>query len=287
MTTAAEWDHLRTFEAVARLGSLTLAARALGLSQSSVSRHVSRLEQSAGSPLFMREAPVRLTLRGEALLDAVRPMVDAALAASTALVAAPELVGEVTITTVGEVLRWQLAPRIAEFTRANPQIRLRILSDNRVSSLAAGDADVSVRLARPERGELVARRLRTISFGLFAARTLALGPDAPWLGLTGSLAKIPEQVHAERAFAPRPATILVEDTEALGAIVRAGVGVAVLPRSFASRLEGVVEVAHEAVGARALGPIPKRSVWLVVHRSKQKLPAVRAVMRWIDAVIGS
>jgi DNA-binding transcriptional LysR family regulator len=284
---SADWDHLRTFEAVARLGSLTLAAKALGLSQSSVSRHMSRLEQVAGSPLLMRETPVRLTLRGQALLDAVRPMVDAALAASTALVAAPELVGDVTITTVGEVLRWQLAPRVAEFTRANPQIRLRILSDNRVSSLAAGDADVSIRLARPERGELVARRLRTISFGLFASRALALGPDTPWLGLTGSLAKIPEQVHAERAFAPRAATILVEDTEALGTIVRAGVGVAVLPRSFAARLEGVVEVAHEAVGARALGAVPKRSVWLVVHRSKQKLPAVRAVMRWIDAAFTS
>jgi len=54
-----EWDLLRTFEAVARLGSLTAAAKALGVSQSTVSRQLTKLEQDAGSPLLLRDAPLR------------------------------------------------------------------------------------------------------------------------------------------------------------------------------------------------------------------------------------
>ncbi len=74
-----EWELLRTFEAVARLGSLTAASKALGVSQSTISRHLARLEERAGSPLLLRDAPQRLTERGASLLAAVRPMVDAAL----------------------------------------------------------------------------------------------------------------------------------------------------------------------------------------------------------------
>ncbi len=287
MTTEAPWDHYRTFEAVARLGSLTAAARALGLSQSTVSRHLASLEAGAGSPLLLRETPVRLTRRGEALLGAIRPMTSAALGAQAALEATPELRGLVTVTTVGEVVRWALAGHLADFCQTYPHLRLRLLADNRVNSLAAGEADVAVRLARPTRGDLTARKLCAETFGYFAARSLALGPDTPWLGLTGSLARIPEQLHTERAFAPRPPRVLVEDVEALGKIVQSGVGVATLPRRFAAGLDGVVEVQGAQVGAASIGPTPPREFWLVVHRAKQRLPRVRAVMTWLERTLAA
>jgi DNA-binding transcriptional LysR family regulator len=63
-----DWSLLCTFEAVARLGSVTAAAKALGVSQSTVSRHLDRLEAEARSPLVTRERPVRLTERGGAAL---------------------------------------------------------------------------------------------------------------------------------------------------------------------------------------------------------------------------
>ena len=107
-----EWDLLRTFESVARLGSLTAAARALGVSQSTVSRQINKLEEVAGSPLLLRETPVQPTEKGAALLEAVRPMVDAALTVQSTLEEAPQLHGEVTLTTVGELLRWVLAPAL-------------------------------------------------------------------------------------------------------------------------------------------------------------------------------
>lgn len=276
-----EWDLLRTFEAVARLGALTAAAKALGVSQSTVSRHLARLEESAGSPLLLREIPLRLTERGAALLAAVQPMVDAALAAQSALEDTPELHGEVTLTTVGELVRWELAPRLPEFYRAFPHLRLRILAENRVTSLAAGEADVALRMFRPERGELVARKVLSASYGFFAAASLELHPEVPWLGLTGSLAAIPEQRFTERAFSPRPPRLLVEDVESLGIAVAAGLGVALLSRGLAKRLETVVEVSPRKVGAQASDELPSRDIWMVVHRSKQHVPKVRALMRWL------
>ena len=76
-----DWSLLCTFEAVARLGSVTAAAKALGVSQSTVSRHLDRLEAEARSPLVTRERPVRLTERGARLLASMGPMVEGALAA--------------------------------------------------------------------------------------------------------------------------------------------------------------------------------------------------------------
>lgn len=279
-----QWDLLRTFEAVTRLGSLTAAARALGVSQSTISRQLGKLEERAGSPLLLRETPLRLTEKGEALLGAVRPMVDAALAVQAALDDTPHLHGEVTLATVGELLRWVLAPALPSFYAAYPSLRLRILADNRTSSLAAGEADLALRVFRPERGELIGQKLHSESYGLYVASKLPLHPEVPWLGLCGSLALIPEQRYAERAFAHRPARLLLEDIESLALAVTQGLGVAVLPQGLAGKQAGIVQVSPSQVGAVDLGPIPSRDFWLVVHHSKQRLPKVRAVMAWLRSI---
>ena len=278
-----EWDHLRTFEAVARLGSLTAAARVLGLSQSTVSRQLSALEADADSAVLVRTTrQIRLTERGRSLLEAVKPMVDAALAARAALDHTARLRGEVTLATVGELARWILVESLGEFHARYPELRMRILADNRVTSLASGDADVALRLTRPTRGELVARQVHREVYGYFAAGDLELSPRSPWLGLAGTLARIPEQRYAERAFA-RPARLLVEDLEALGRAVECGLGVALLPRLLARRLRGVVAVSAASVGAPP-EPALTRGFWVVVHRSKQRLPKVRAVLGWLDGI---
>lgn len=279
-----EWDLLRTFEAVARHGGLSAAARALGVSQSTVSRQIARLEASAASPLLVRANPVRLTERGAALLAATRPMLGAALAAASALDETPEVAGLVTVTTVGELARWVLVPRLPELFAAHPQLSLRILVDNRLHSLAAGDADIALRMARPARGDLVACALTVEAYGLFAAETLTLGPETPWLGLAGSLAEIPEQRAAAKLFAGRPPRLRVEDVEALGLAVRAGLGVAVLPRRLAERLGVVREVPPAAVGARGRAEVAPRKVWMVLHRARKDLPRIRAVVGWLTGL---
>ena len=279
-----DWDLLQTFEAVARLGSLTAGAQALGLSQSTVSRRLAKLEGEAGSPLLLRSSPVRLTQRGELLLAAVEPMTEAALAAHAALEDTLELRGEVSVTTVGELIRWVLVHALPDFYAQSPGLRLRLLADNHVHSLAAGEADIALRFARPERGELAVQRMLTETYGLYVAPSLALGDDTPWLCLAGTLASLPEQRYAERCFPGRPPRLALEGVEALGLAVESGLGVALLPRGLARQL-ALREVDAAAVGGESPGPAPTRDLWLVVHRAKQPLPRIRAVIRWLRATL--
>ncbi|MDF1663144.1 MAG: LysR substrate-binding domain-containing protein, partial [Planctomycetota bacterium] len=107
----------------------------------------------------------------------------------------------------------------------------------------------------------------------------------PWLGLTGSLAEIPEQRYMNTLFASRPPFILVEDVESLGIMMESGVGVALLPEVLAEKFNNVIEIQPEQVGAKAIAPPLGRDIWLVTHRSRQKLPKVRAVIDWLDSII--
>ena len=67
-------------------------------------------------------------------------------------------------------------------------------------------------------------------------------------------------------------------------VIQNGIGVALLPRHQAARLAEVVAVRPAAVGAKDPGPTPTRDLWMVVHRSKQRVPKVRAVMDWVEQV---
>ncbi len=113
--------------------------------------------------------------------------------------------------------------------------------------------------------------------------SLGSGVETPWLGLTGSLAQIPGQRHAEQTFGDRLPRLLLEDLESLGRVVTAGLGVAVLPSAFARRLPGVVEVNPVQLGLSSV-PLRERDVWMVVHRSKQRVPKIRAVMTWLQSL---
>lgn len=282
------WDDLRTFEAVARRGSLTAAATALGVSQSTVSRRIARLEEAAHATLLIRSTPLRLSERGRAVLQALSPMLDGAQAVRAALETEDALRGEVTLTTIGELTRWVLAPRLSAFYARHPELRLHIRVRNTIDSLAAGEADVSLRISRPEQGDLIARRLSTTAWSLYAspelARNAASAQEAvPWLGLSGALGQIPEQRYAEALFGGRPPRLRIEDVEALGQAVQAGLGVALLPDSLHTRLEGLMRVQPEQLGlAMQASEVPARDIWMVVHRTRYELPRVRALIDWLE-----
>lgn len=273
------WDHLRTFDVVAREGSLSAAARVLGVSQSTVSRHMAQLERAAGVPLWTRGGAFALTERGAALAKAVGPMVAAAIAARAAIAPAREVQGWVTLATLPELLRWTVVPRLSTLLEAHPKLVLRLLADNRTVRLAADEADLALRLGRPSSGNLVARRLTEVRFGIYAGEGLAIDEQTPWLGYTGSLARIPEQQAAERLFAARPLRLVVEDVESLAQAVGDGLGIAILPRPLAKRF-GLTAIGERALGVDGLD-LPARAVWLVAHRTKRRIPQVAAVWRWL------
>ena len=170
-----EWDHYRTFLAVVVTGSLSGAARSLGLTQPTVgARHIETLEAALGTPLFTR-SPGGLRPTEAAL--ALRPHAEAMAHAAEALVRtasgeADAARGVIRLTASDVVGAEVLPPILTDFREDHPRIAVELVLSNRSEDLLRGEADIAVRMVRPTQEALLAWRIGQVRLGLFAHRRL-------------------------------------------------------------------------------------------------------------------
>ncbi len=170
--TTASWDHYRAVLAVLEQGSLSAAARLLGLSQPTVGRQIEALEQALGVSLFVRSqhglSPTEsaLALRPFALsLKNTAAALERAIAAE-----AHEVRGSVRITA-SDVIGVEVLPAIfRELKTQHRGLSLELLLSNQSQDLLSRDADIALRMVAPEQDALLAKRLGQISLGLYAHR---------------------------------------------------------------------------------------------------------------------
>src|SRR5437899_2535068 len=169
-TDPLDWEDVRYFVALARHGTLSATARALRVNHATVARHTSSLETLIGRALFDRRAKgYVLTSEGNAVLKEANAMDEAALSVLRRLDAGTELSGLVRLTA-GRVLAERfLIDRLSAFHERYPAIDLEVIGGSRVMSLAKREADVALRFGSPKDSELIARRVATITFGLYAS----------------------------------------------------------------------------------------------------------------------
>src|SRR5271165_6782336 len=166
------WDELRTFFEVVRDGSLSGAARRLGLTQPTVGRHVGALEAALGLTLFTR-SPRGLTPTPAAVALAPHGEAMAAAAASLSRSASSEAAIDrgVVRVTASEIVGCEVLPPIfAAFRARNPGIAVELAVTNRNEDLSRGDADIAVRMVRPTQSGFVARRIGLTRIRLYAHR---------------------------------------------------------------------------------------------------------------------
>lgn len=139
---------LAAFEAAARLGGFTKAASELGVTQAAISRQIRALEDDFGTPLFVRGRTVRLTAAGQVLADAVSEAFDRMAVAIDKLHEGrdPALL---TVSTHLSFSHFWLLPRLPAFRHANPEVKLRVLSQDAPIDLRQGEVDVVIRYGRP------------------------------------------------------------------------------------------------------------------------------------------
>lgn len=143
-------DLLPAFEAAARHLSFTRAADELALTQSAVSRQIQALEEHVGTPLFERRArALELTAAGERLLRTTREVLAALDTTMQQLGQAPAARAIAVTTTPGFATLW-LIPRLGEFTRAHPDVDVRIATTHELVPLERSDLDVALRYCAPE-----------------------------------------------------------------------------------------------------------------------------------------
>lgn len=164
------WELYRSFLAVVREGSLSGAARALGLTQPTIGRHIDALEEALGIALFTRsQTGLNATEGALALVPHAEAMASAAEALQRAASGeAEEDRGTVRITASEMIGTEVLPPILARFREAHPRIAVELLISNRSEDLLRREADIAIRMIRPTQTALVARKVGVVHLGLFA-----------------------------------------------------------------------------------------------------------------------
>ncbi len=268
------WGDLRFLLAVHRGGTLTAAAGALGVEQSTVTRRLRALEQRAGSQLYERLRGGAKFTRVGAEMVATAERVESEMLDLEARVLGGQahMEGPVRIT-MPTILAIELAEEMRDFGRAFPSIELELVADDAVRSISKREADIAIR-ADPDmkiHGDLVARKVSSMTVAAYGAPEFLDWPwhERPWVGFiephfAGSIIATFRKRHGEGPWALRVNTPLAA-TEA----ARAGTGLTVLPCGCPRLTRGLVPMTE---------PEKMGEVWILTHPELRRSPRIRATL---------
>lgn len=278
------WDDARVFLAITRTGSLSGAAASLGAGLATVSRQIERLEAALGLTLFSRhQNGYRLTDDGAALLERAETLEQAAEAFTEGSAAQAGIAGRVRLATAETLANHIIIPALPKLTNQYPDLTLEVVTDVPAVNLHRRDADLAVRLVKPERGNVTIRRLGTLGFGLYVSRVYAehrrddarLEADRfiTWCETYGHLPAARWVERALRGCAPALATTTL--SAQLAAAI-SGVGLAVLPHVLGRQsdlvcLQGDLGIDQE--------------IWLAVHSDLAQSRRVRVVADFLASML--
>lgn len=281
-----DWTQARAFLATAEAGSLSKAARGLGLTQPTLSRQVAALEADLGVVLFERLGrALGLTPTGRALLEHVREMGLAAERLSISAVGHSQAMeGRVSITCSDVFAVYILTPLLPGLRDLAPGIEIEIIAANDLRDLQRREADIAIRHVRPTQPELIGQQVGEWRAKLFAASGYLdrvgrpNGPDdLASLELLG-FAPIERLIQTLVSFGLPVARgnfrHVTDNGLVLGEMLRRGMGVAVMPTGFAPYLPEVEPVLPDWPGI----PVP---LWLICHRELRTSARLRIVFNYL------
>lgn len=277
---APDWTLLRTFREVARDGSLSAAARRLGVTQPTVGRHIDALEDRLGVVLFTR-SPRGLSATSVALdmVSHAEDMASASAALLRAASGASDAEGGVVRITSSEFVGCEILPSIlAQFRRQHPKIDLELALSNRNQDLLRHDADIAVRMVRPTQKALIAKKIGTVEIGLYAHKSYAKAhglpgsadelPDHAWIGFDRDDRSF-RSVGAESQGISREMFALRCDSDiAQLAMLRAGFGIGGCQTRVADSEPDLVRVLPDDLRFEI-------EMWLVMHEDLRASRRVR------------
>lgn len=275
MMAAMIWDDVRVFLAIARAGTLSAAARALGQSQPTMGRRLNALEASLGQALFQRTAEgFVLTDEGASVLAHAERMEADALSFSRQLDGADShLEGMLRVSASDWFGLHAIAPVCAELTALHPRITVELLTDARLFSLARREADLVARIVPFDEPDVVQRRLMHVSYALYTSTSSPPFPEQEPRLVTMDLgfSEMPDAVWLRSRYPQGRIAFRSNSRHVQAVACAAGVGVAVLPCLLGDSHPGLRRVELDL-------PPPGRDVWLGYHRDLRRLPRLRALV---------
>lgn len=275
------WDELRTAYEVARHGTVSGAAAALGVHHATVIRHIDALEARLGVKLFQRHARGYTPTEAGQELARVAKATDDQFAQLAARISGQggEVSGELVVTTLAGFAR-RIVPLLARFQEEHPGVRIRLSTGTRLFRLEYGEAHVAIRAGRaPDEPDNVVQLLDTLDMGLYAAPAYIERMGDPREGLEGHVFVAPEaEDRGPPAFDWLRKHVPVEqqvfrssDEIAVSEAIRVGLGLGFMVQGDT---EGLIEV---------LAPRPEWQVttWLVTHVDLHRTAKVQALTHFL------
>ncbi len=277
-----DWNQLKAFFQTAQTGSLSAAARKLGLTQPTLSRQVAAIEQRMGVTLFERVGKAMvLTPTGLDLLEHARAMGAAAEALGLAASGRSQAVGGVVSVSASDVVAAYLLPPILRRLQAQePSIAVEVIPSDALSDLLRREADIAIRHIKPEQPELIARLVREATAYFYASET--------WIQIHGHPRTAEDAVNAAFVGSDRNGrylaylsqlglslseqnfTCYADHTVAHWALVRQGMGIGAMMDEIGRETPGMVRVLDEVAPVRF-------PMWLVSHRELRTSRRIRVV----------
>lgn len=277
-----DWNQLKAFLETAETGSLSAAARKLGLTQPTLSRQVAAIEQHMGVTLFERVGKAMvLTPTGLDLLEHARAMGTAAEALGLAATGRSEAVGGVvSVSATDAVAAYLLPPIVQRLRDQEPGIAVEVVSSNALSDLLRREADIAIRHVKPEQPELIARLVREAQANFYASED--------WVATYGHPRSAEEAAHLPFVGSDRNGRYLEylrqyglnlsednfscysDHTVAHWELVRQGMGIGAMMKEIARKTPGMVRVLDD------LPPV-RFPIWLVSHRELRTSQRIRVV----------
>jgi DNA-binding transcriptional LysR family regulator len=231
------WDDIRYFLAVARAGTLSGAARRLGVEHSTVARRIGQLEEAINAKLFHRLARGwALTAEGAELLHKARSVEEEITTFHRTASGMDTLAGTVRISAPPLVLSHLIMPNLGDLAQSHPDLTLELVGERRDADLSRAEADLAVRLREPTEPDLIIRPLGAVTYGLFGlAREIERARlDRVFIGFDDSIPDLPQKSWLEAHAEGCRISVKANDMSVMLQAALAGVGIALLPE-FLSR----------------------------------------------------
>jgi DNA-binding transcriptional LysR family regulator len=277
-----DWNRARAFLVTAEEGSLSAAARALGLAQPTLGRQVDALEEELGVVLFERAGRgLTLTPSGLELLDHVRAMGEAANRMSLSAAGQSQSIeGKVVIAASEVYAAFLLPPILTKLRQAQPGIEVEIVVSTKASDLLRREADIAIRNFRPSEPDLVARKIRDVPARLYATPAYLdslNNPQLPYdlrqadfISIDGSGMFLKGLNAMGFHLTERNFPILTENYLVMWELVKHGLGIGILDGAIGDAEPRVTRVLPD------LAPL-MFPIWLVAHRELNTSRRIRLV----------
>lgn len=277
-----DWNQARAFLVTAEEGSLSAAARALGLTQPTLGRQVAALETALNVTLFERVGKsLTLTQPGLELLDHVRSMGQAAGRISLAASGQSQAIeGHVSITASDILSAYALPPVLARLRDMAPKIELEIVASNTIRDLTRREADIAIRHVRPDQPDLIAKLVAQGTGRLYAAtrfldhhgrpETVADLAKMAFIGFDRSDVLLTHLNAAGFALGPGNFKTYSGNGIVVWQMVKQGLGIAVMPTDLGDTTPGIECVLPD------IDPF-EFPIWLVTHRELHTSRRIRVV----------